>query len=126
MRFRSRDKIKKTILVISDIHLGAGTYVDGNRNYLEDFHCDQELVDFLKFYSSKSYLERTVELVINGDFFDLLAVPFVKYFDDEFWSEEASLEKLKMIVKAHPEVIEGLKSFIHKKNKNLVLYYRES
>ena len=75
---------------------------------------------FLKYYSTKNYLEKNVELVINGDFFDLLAVPFVKYFDDEFWSEEASLAKLKMILKAHPEVIEGLKDFVHKKNKNIV------
>ena len=120
MRFLRSDKINKTILVISDTHLGAGAYVDGKRNYLEDFHCDQEMVDFLKYYSSKDYLERSVELIINGDFFDLLAVPFVKYFDDEFWSEEASLEKLKMILKAHPEVIEGLKNFIHKKNKKIV------
>ena len=120
MRFLHRDKIEKTILVISDIHLGAGTYVDGKRNYLEDFHYDQEMVDFLDYYSSGSYSEQTVELVINGDFFDLLAVPFVKYFDDEFWSEEASLEKLKIILKAHPEVIKGLKDFIGKKNKNIV------
>ena len=120
MRFLRKDNVKKTILVISDIHLGAGTYVNGQRNYLEDFHCDQEMVEFLDYYSSESYLERNVELVINGDFFDLLAVPFVEYFDDEFWSEEASLEKLKIIVKAHPEVIEGLKKFVHTKNKKIV------
>ena len=120
MRFLRKDKVNKTILVISDIHLGAGTYVNGKRNYLEDFHHDQEMVDFLQYYSSGSYLEQDVELVINGDFFDLLAVPFVKYFDDEFWSEEASLEKLKIILKAHPEVVKGVKDFLHKKNKSLV------
>ena len=120
MRFLRKDKVNRIILVISDTHLGAGIYVDGKRNYLEDFHYDQEMVEFLKYYSSGRHLNQDVELIINGDFFDLLAVPFVKYFDDEFWSEEASLEKLKMILSAHPEVIKGLKEFIRQNNKKLV------
>ena len=119
MRFHRRKKIKKTILVISDIHLGAGVMVKGNRNYLEDFHYDKELVEFIEYYSSGEHEKREVELIINGDMFDFLAVPFVKYFDDEYWSEEASLEKLKMILEAHPEVIEALNGFIAQKNKKI-------
>ena len=83
MRFLKNDKFNKSILVISDIHLGAGYMVDGKRNYLEDFHYDSELVDFLEYYSSNEYAGREVELIINGDLFDLLAVPFVEYFDDD-------------------------------------------
>lgn len=120
MRFLRSKKANKTILVFSDIHLGAGTYVKGVRNFLEDFHYDEEMVEFLKYYSSGNFEKREVELIINGDLFDLLAVPFVEYFDDEFWSEEAALEKLKMIVEAHPEVMEGFKEFISKKNKKIV------
>ncbi len=120
MRFLRKKKISRTILVISDIHLGAGTIVDGRRNYLEDFHYDKELVDFIEYYSSNEYLGREVELIINGDLFDLLAVPFVKFFDDEYWSEEASLEKLKMIVEAHPEVMRALAEFIAQKKKKII------
>lgn len=120
MRFRRKNNIKKTILVISDVHLGAGHVVDGKRNYLEDFHFDQELVEFLEYFSSGDYASREVELIINGDFYDLLAVPFVPFFDDEFWSEEAALAKLKMILKAHPEVQEALINFISKKNKKII------
>jgi UDP-2,3-diacylglucosamine pyrophosphatase LpxH len=120
MRFLRKKKLSKTVLVISDIHLGAGTIVKGMRNYLEDFHYDQEMVEFLDFFSSGEYLNAKVELVINGDLFDLLAVPFVEYFDDEFWSEEASLEKLKLIIKAHPEVMEALGKFISHKNKKII------
>jgi UDP-2,3-diacylglucosamine pyrophosphatase LpxH len=120
MRFLRKNKTEKSILVISDIHLGAGVLVDGKRNYLEDFHFDKELVDFLDYYSCGDYQNKEVELIINGDLFDLLAVPFVNYFDDEFWSEDAALSKLDMIIKAHPEVIEALNKFVSQKNKKLV------
>lgn len=120
MRFLRANKAKKTILVYSDIHLGAGTYVKGVKNYLEDFHYDEEMVEFLKYYSSGDFEKREVELIINGDFFDLLAVPFVEFFDDEFWSEDAALEKLKIILKAHPEVMQALRDFLQKKNKKIV------
>ncbi len=120
MRFLQRNKANKTIIVISDLHLGAGAYIHGKRNFLEDFHHDKELVEFLDFYSSGEYSNREVELIINGDFLDFLAVPFVSFFDDEFWSEDASLKKLELIKDAHPEVFSALSKFIEIKNKSIV------
>ena len=121
MRFlRKSKKSKKTILVISDLHLGAGVDVQGRVNPLEDFHSDKELVDFFEYYSSGEFSNKEVELIINGDFLDLLAVPFVPVFDDEFWSEKASIQKLNLILEAHPEVIDALGDFLSKKNKKLV------
>ncbi len=120
MRFLRKNKAYKTILVISDIHLGAGAYVKGVKNFLEDFHYDEEMVEFLHYYSSGDFDKREVELIINGDLFDLLAVPFVEFFDDEFWSEEAALEKLKIIFEAHPEVMQAFRDFLSKKNKKIV------
>jgi UDP-2,3-diacylglucosamine pyrophosphatase LpxH len=119
MRFLRKNKIDKTILVISDLHLGAGSHVNGKPNVLEDFHYDEELVDFLSYYSSGEFAQREVELIINGDLFDLLAVPFIPFFDDEYWSEEASLHKLKMITEAHHEVMQAFKKFLNCKNKNI-------
>lgn len=120
MRFLNKNKTPdKTVLVISDLHLSAGIIVNGKRNVLEDFHADQELVSFFEYYCSGSYSNAHVEVVINGDFLDLLAVPFVNYFDDEFWSEEASLQKLEMILDAHKEVINSINLFISKKNKKV-------
>lgn len=121
MRFLRKNKINKTVLVISDIHLGAGNIVNGKRNYLEDFHYDHELVEFLEYYSSSEFSSREIELVINGDLFDFLAVPFVPYFDDEFWSEDASLAKLKLICDAHPEVVTAFSNFL-KSKKNKITY----
>lgn len=120
MRFLRKNNVDKTIIVISDIHLGAGAYVRGVRNYLEDFHYDEEMVDFLQFYSTGDYANREVELIINGDLFDLLAVPHVQYFDDEFWSEKASMEKLRLIIEAHPEVMQAFKDFVAVKKKKIV------
>ena len=120
MKSHQSSDIHKTILVISDLHLGAGLSVNHRKNVLEDFHYDKELIEFIDYYSTGVYLERQVELIINGDFFDLLAVPFVPFFDDEFWSEEAALEKLKIIVNAHGGVIEALRNFLSLPNNALV------
>jgi UDP-2,3-diacylglucosamine pyrophosphatase LpxH len=119
MRFLQKTKYDKTVIVISDLHLGAGPYYKNHRNYLEDFHSDKELVDFLNYYSTNDYASREVELVINGDFFDFLAVPFVEFFEDEFWSEEAAVEKLKLMLDGHREVLEELNKFLEQKNTNL-------
>lgn len=121
MKFLKRaKKSKKVILVISDLHLSAGDEYLGRKNLLEDFHSDQELVEFLHYYSSGEYLNKEVELIINGDFLDPLAVPFVNFFDDEYWSEKAALEKIDIILKAHPEVMGALSDFLTTKNKSLV------
>ncbi len=120
MKFLQKNNIKKTILVISDLHLGAGLIVNKRKNFLEDFHYDKELIEFIEYHGSMHYQEREVELIINGDFLDLLAVPFVPYFDDEFWSEEASLDKLKMIIAAHPGVFDALRNFLTYPNNRLV------
>jgi UDP-2,3-diacylglucosamine pyrophosphatase LpxH len=61
-----------------------------------------------------------VELVINGDFLDFLAVPYVEFFDDEFWSEEAALAKLRMIMAAHKGVLDAMKRFLSRKDKRIV------
>lgn len=120
MRFLNKKKAsQRTVLVISDLHLSAGITVHGKRNVLEDFHADQELVSFFNYYSTGSYVNADVEVVINGDFLDLLAVPFVDYFDDEYWSEEASLRRLEIILAAHSEVLDSINSFLSKKNKKV-------
>lgn len=119
MRFLRDDRIDKTVLVISDLHLGAGPFVKERANFLEDFHHDKELIEFFGHYSTGEHLHREVELVINGDFLDFLAVPFVEFFDDEFWSEEASLAKLDLIMGAHRGVMDALGGFLGAENKSV-------
>ena len=120
MRFLHSSKVKRTIVIISDLHLGAGPFVKNKMNFLEDFHYDKELVEFFEYYSKGDYAEREVEVVINGDFLDFLAVPFVDFFDDEFWSEDASLARLELILKAHSEVMNAIGKFLTLENKSIV------
>lgn len=120
MKFPQKNKVDKTVLVISDVHLGAGAMVNGKKNFLEDFHLDAEFIEFLEFYSTKDYASKEVELIINGDLFDMLAVPYVPFFDDEFWSEEAAVAKLQMILDAHDEVMSALNHFLTIKKKKIV------
>ncbi|HLW57064.1 MAG TPA: metallophosphoesterase [Bacteriovoracaceae bacterium] len=120
MKSLQKDKIAKLILVISDLHLGAGKMYKGKRNLLEDFHYDNELIEFLNYYSSGEYSNTKVELVINGDFLDFLAVPYVEFYDDEFWSETAALEKLRMIMRAHQGVLKAMKNFLSSPGKTIV------
>lgn len=120
MKSQLKSDFKKLILVISDLHLSAGKTIKGKRNLLEDFHYDNELIDFLNYYSAGDYENVEVELVINGDFLDFLAVPYVEFYDDEFWSETAALAKLRMIMSAHLGVLEALKRFLSKPLKRVV------
>ena len=120
MKSHQKNNVQKVVLVISDLHLSAGKMIKGKRNLLEDFHYDNELIDFLNYYSTGDYQDIAVELVINGDFLDFLAVPYVEFYDDEFWSETAALAKLRMIMSAHVGVLEALKRFVSKPNKKIV------
>jgi UDP-2,3-diacylglucosamine pyrophosphatase LpxH len=120
MKSHQKNNVQKVILVISDLHLSAGKMIKGKKNLLEDFHYDSELVDFLNYYCSGDYADIEVELIINGDFLDFLAVPYVEYYDDEYWSEKAALEKLKMIMSAHKGVLDAMKNFLSKEGKKIV------
>ena len=120
MKSQHNDNFEKLILVISDLHLGAGKMLKGKRNLLEDFHYDNELIDFLTYFSTGHYADVKVELVINGDFLDFLAVPYVEFYDDEFWSEKAALEKLRMIMSAHQGVLRAMKRFLQSPGKTIV------
>lgn len=120
MKSHHKNNIQKVILVISDLHLSAGKMLKGKRNLLEDFHYDNELIEFLNYYSSGDYRDIEVELVINGDFLDFLAVPYVEFYDDEFWSEHAAIEKLRMVMQAHRGVLNALKKFLSVPGKNII------
>ncbi|MDZ4678705.1 MAG: metallophosphoesterase [Oligoflexia bacterium] len=101
-------------LVISDCHLGTGaTLSDGGVNPLEDFRKDDKFVEFLEFYTSGEYLGSTVELIINGDFFDMLQTRTTSSTPYEI-IENIAVYKIRRILKGHPKVINAMKQFIQK------------
>lgn len=117
------NETKKISIILSDLHLSAGEYIHKRSNQLECFFYDKELCELLDYYSSlyaKESNNTHLELVINGDFLDFLAVPYVEFFDDEYWSNQASLEKLKLILNAHHEVFSGIRSFLSHENRSFI------
>ena len=113
--------MQKLKLVISDFHLSRGKWLpDGRRNPLEDFHQDQRLFEMLDHYSSGPHADSDVELIVNGDFFDPLAV--IPVFGQrakrlEFpieVEEEAAVKQFRTIFEGHPIAFNGMKLFLQR------------
>ncbi|MBI2711893.1 MAG: metallophosphoesterase [Bdellovibrio sp.] len=116
----------KIKLVISDFHLSRGKWLaNGRRNPLEDFHQDDRFEEFLNFYSTGEYENSEVELIVNGDFFDPLAViplpgpngKFPKMEYPQEVEESAAVEKISTILDGHPISVQGLKNFLARGKK---------
>src|SRR5258708_238176 len=116
----------KIKLVISDFHLSRGKWLDnGKRNPLEDFHQDERFEELLDFYSTGDYENADVELIVNGDFFDPLAViplpgPNGKLPPLEYpleVEETAAVEKFEKILKGHPISFKGMSRFLQRGKK---------
>ncbi|NDF14873.1 hypothetical protein EB061_06075, partial [bacterium] len=81
------------------------------------------MVEFFEFFSTGVYGEGAggsvpVELILNGDFFDFLNVPFLGEFEEGI-TEEIALDKLEAILAGHPKVMAGLRRFASKPNKKI-------
>jgi UDP-2,3-diacylglucosamine pyrophosphatase LpxH len=117
---KSADQFK---VIISDCHLSAGRFFEGKFNPHEDFHFDQEMVEFIEFFSTGMYGEGVsgpvdVELFINGDFLDFLNVPYLGEFEEGI-TEEIALFKVNAIMAGHPRVMSALRKFAGKPNKKI-------
>jgi UDP-2,3-diacylglucosamine pyrophosphatase LpxH len=115
--------VEKFKLVISDCHLSAGRFFEGQFNPHEDFHFDTEMCDLFEYFSTGQYGEGPtgpvdVELFINGDFLDFLNVPYKGEFEDAI-TEAMALAKVEAIIAGHPKVMAALKRFAGKPNKRI-------
>jgi len=114
------DKFK---IIISDCHLSAGRFFEGQLNPHEDFNFDDEMCDFFAYFSGGKYGDGPngpveVELFINGDFFDFLNVPYHGEFEDAI-TETISLYKIEAILRGHPKVMAAIKTFAALPGKNV-------
>lgn len=111
--------MKRIKLVVSDFHIGDGRYFnDGTRNILEDFQYDDQFVAFLYHYSSGEYSDMEVELVINGDFLNLLQINY-KGVHTYMMSERVVVEGLRRIVHSHEETFTALRRFAAQPNHSI-------
>lgn len=107
-------------IVVSDLHLSAGREREGNR--LEDFSSDQEFAALLDQIATESDRNgANVELILNGDIFEMLQVPHVDRFDpstvyrsEQYHSssEEDSVRKMDIIVDGHQAFFAALGRFL--------------
>ncbi len=102
-------------VVLSDCHLSAGRFFEGKINPHDDFHFDEEMVDLFEYFSSGEYGEGPqgpvdVELILAGDYFDYLNVPYLGEFEDVI-TEEIALYKTEAIIAGHPKVMAAIRNF---------------
>jgi UDP-2,3-diacylglucosamine pyrophosphatase LpxH len=116
------DRVRYKV-VLSDCHISAGRSFEGHLNAHEDFHFDEELVSLLEYFSTGEYgftPEGPVEvqLILSGDFFDFLNVPYMGEFADVI-TEDISLYKLEAIIHGHPKIMSGLRRFVSMPGKKI-------
>ena len=94
----------RALVIFSDIEMGTG-------GRLDDFPHSDALAPIILSYNDGPYRELAVDLVFNGDTFDLLKTPWNGTFPRHITAEVA-LGKLAPIVNAHPQFFEALRGFL--------------
>ncbi len=110
-------------VILSDCHLSAGRYYEGNMNPHEDFHHDGEMVALFDYFSTGAYGEGVegpvdVELILAGDYLDFLNVPINGDFEENV-TEAVAVAKCEAIIAGHPEVMAALKRFASHPGKRI-------
>ncbi|MEM6959672.1 MAG: metallophosphoesterase [Myxococcota bacterium] len=95
-------------LVLSDLHLVTGSR-PGQLDPFEDFFHDDRFAELLAHYSQDD--EAEVELILNGDIFDLLKVRIEGKWPIEV-TDEIATEKLRLCLEGHPVFVRALKRFL--------------
>src|ERR1700689_1192879 len=109
--------MKKIKVVVSDFHLGKGHILpDGSLNILEEFYYDDKFIEFLDYYSTGEFADADIEIIINGDFFNLLQTDYKGHFTTVL-TEAIELFKIKTIVQGHSGVFEALRRFAGRPGK---------
>jgi UDP-2,3-diacylglucosamine pyrophosphatase LpxH len=116
-------KKTKAKIVVGDFHLGEGRRNwDGSFNVLEDFTVDNRFVELLEFYS-RAY--DRVELVLNGNFFEMLRCRAVVDYPDILF-ETYALELIRVALDGHSTVIRALQKFMEDPSHSLVYILGEA
>jgi UDP-2,3-diacylglucosamine pyrophosphatase LpxH len=108
---------KKIKLVISDLHLGAGRFLeDGRLNLLEEFYFDERFSEFLHYYTTGQWADHQVELVLNGDIFNFLQTDYKGHYLTVI-TEAVTLDQMVRVVRGHPVFFNAIREFVAKGNE---------
>jgi len=94
----------RVLVVFSDIEMGFGGPMD-------DFPHSDYLADLIGEYNSRLFKGKNVDLVFNGDTFDLLKTDYEGKFPHHI-DRNVALGKFAKVAAAHPKFFEGVRSFI--------------
>ncbi len=107
------------MLVLSDFHLGKGKFLDnGQINILEDFDEDEKFSEFVDHYSTGTYYFSDVNIVFNGDIFNLIQMDVDGVFT-HLLSEDNIVKMVEQIIEGHPLFFDSLRRFLARPNKKL-------
>ncbi|MFW5920220.1 MAG: metallophosphoesterase [Polyangiales bacterium] len=104
-------------LVLSDLHLGTGVR-RGELNPFEDFLHDGRYAELLGYYDRLAGDEGEVELILNGDIFDLLKVRVGGVFPTEI-TDEVATEKVRQCLEGHPVWVRATREFLARPGRRL-------
>jgi UDP-2,3-diacylglucosamine pyrophosphatase LpxH len=111
----------RTIVILSDLHMGPGRAASREWHPYEDFRWASELTAFLKTIDEAT---EPVDLVLNGDTFELLQSPTVACtpaVPEAGCSESAVLARLDRVLTAHQEEVRALSAFARSGSNRLVI-----
>jgi UDP-2,3-diacylglucosamine pyrophosphatase LpxH len=109
--------MKLTRLVLSDLHLGSGSR-RGELNPFEDFYHDDRYAELLAHYEKIAGESGEVELILNGDIFDLLKIKVGGIWPTQITGEIAA-DKLRKCLEGHPRFVRATREFLSKPKRRL-------
>jgi hypothetical protein len=101
---RVPERADRLVVVLSDVEMGAG-------GVLDDFPHSPWLAELILAYNEPPYRDLPVDLVFNGDTFDLLKTSVDGVYPRHV-TEAVALAKLRRVLDAHPAFIAGLRAFL--------------
>ena len=105
----------QVLVVMSDIEMGAGGPTD-------DFPHSDFLGEIITSYNDPPYADLPVELILNGDTFDLLKTSFEGAYPRHV-SAEVAIGKMERIAQAHPLFFAGLREFLSHQGAERRVYF---
>lgn len=104
-------------IVLSDLHLGTGAK-PGELNAFEDFRHDDDFAELLAHYDAL-LPDGEIELVLNGDIFDLLKVKIGGRWPSEI-TDAIACDKLRQCLDGHPRFVRALREFMQPPRRRIV------
>ncbi len=114
-RVRTRGRPDRLMVVMSDVEMGAGGPTD-------DFPNSPWLADVIRRYLSPAYDDLDLDLVFNGDTFDLLKTSFRDAWPHHVTSEVAA-GKMARVAEAHPHFFFALREVLERRGARANVHF---